>query len=316
MSGAEAISLLGHVKTPVLVGDPDGFVVYANQAFRLAFCRLEEDPVGEPLANVFGGGAREVILSATASVLERGQTARVQLREAGLGFRGVASPIEAEDDRVGVIMVLLEEQSSESQLAALVDGVSDPMTDAVYRFRQLGSQIRNQLSADQQSLFDNGLSSIDDAQAALRELNLVLHGGQPKKSDFNVSELLVRVAERIRDEFGASVDLQLLMSPDLPPVAGTAVDFERFIAQLIEQRLETAQEGQPMTLMARLLRTSGNPGVLVSLVDVPDGGRRESTGLPPEALSQGVAAMGGDTICVEDSRMGRVTSMRLALADL
>ena len=50
------------------------------------------------------------------------------------------------------------------------------------------------------------------------------------------------------------------------------------------------------------------------LVDSPDSNRRDPTGLPPEGLVQGIAAMGGETICVEDSTIGRVTSMRLAIA--
>lgn len=315
MSGSEAISLLGFVKTPILVGDPDGFVVYANKAFQSAFCGYEEDPAGEPLANVFGGGAREVVLSATADVLERGQTARLQLREGGMGFVGLASPIDAADDRVGVIMVLLEEHSNEGQLAALADEVADPITEATSHFRRLSATLRDAMSTEQQALFDNAMASLDDAQTALRELNLVIHGGKPKQGHFEVSDVVTRVAKRIQGEVGDSLDIQVLMGPNLPAVVGTASAFERFLAQLIRQRIDTAQEGQPFTLMARALGAKAGEGVLVSLVDVPDGGRRESTGLPPEALSQGIAAMGGETICVEDSRMGRVTSMRLALAD-
>lgn len=315
MSGSEAISLLGFVKTPILVGDPDGFVVYSNQAFRMAFCTFEEDPVGEPLANVFGGGAREVVLSATAQVLERGQTARLQLREGGLGFTGLASPIEAQDDRVGVIMVLLEEHSNEDQLAALADEVADPITDGISHFKKIGAVGSTNFSPDQQTLFDNGLASLEEARGALRELNLVIHGGKPKQGRFNVSEVMHRVADRVRGEMGSEFDLQLLISPNLPDVSGTATAFERFISQLIRQRFESSQEGQPCTFMARALGDQGSGGVLISVVDVPDGGLRESTGMPPEALSQGIAAMGGETICVEDSRMGRVTSMRLGVAE-
>lgn len=315
MSGAGGVSLLGYVKTPVLVGDPDGFVVYANEAFITAFCAFEEDPVGEPLASVFGGGAREVVLSATADVLGRGQTARLQLREGGRGFVGLASPIEAEDDRVGVVMVLLEERSNVDQLAAQADEVSDPMTDAVSQFRRLAQSAGGKLSRDQQSLLDNGLAALEEAQVALRELNLVIHGGKPKQGHFDVSDVILRVAERIQGEAGDDLDLQLLVSPNLPRVVGTSPAFERLLSELVRGRQETAQEGQPLTLMARAIGRGKGEGVLVSLVDVPDGVQREATGLPPEALSEGIAAMSGETICVEDSRMGRVTSIRLTLAD-
>ena len=108
MSAAEEISLLGYLQTPILVGDPDGCVVYANPTFRERFCAFEDDPVGEPLALVFGGGAREVVLTATAEVLQRGQATRLQIREAGHAYTGLCSPIEADDYRVGVVIVMLE----------------------------------------------------------------------------------------------------------------------------------------------------------------------------------------------------------------
>jgi PAS domain-containing protein len=112
MSSAEEISLLGHLDTPILVGDPEGHVVYANPSFRKRFCPSGEDPTGAALASVFGGGAREAVLKVTAEVLQRGQASRLQIREGGVGYVGLASPIEAEDDRVGVVMVMLEEQSN------------------------------------------------------------------------------------------------------------------------------------------------------------------------------------------------------------
>ena len=57
MSQAEEISLLGFVATPILVGDPDGCIVYANPAFRKCFSVLDEELMGLPLAMVFGPGA-------------------------------------------------------------------------------------------------------------------------------------------------------------------------------------------------------------------------------------------------------------------
>ena len=125
--GAEEISLLGHLDAPILVGDPEGCVVYANPSFRDRFCELTGDPVGEPLAMVFGGGAREVVLTATAQVLQRGQPSRIQIREAGHAYTGLCSPIEAEDDRVGVVMVMLEEHSSEEHLTSLADELGEPL---------------------------------------------------------------------------------------------------------------------------------------------------------------------------------------------
>jgi len=299
MSTAEDISLLAHLQTPILVGDPDGCIVYANPSFRTRFGHADEDPMGQPLAMVFGGGAREVVLTATAGVLERGQPARLQIREGEYSYVGLASPIEAEDDRVGVVMVLLEEQSNEDYLTGLADEIGEPIAEAMQALHGLSQSLDGHLGVDQQAILDRGLHSIETAQKWLRELQVAIRGGKPQQGRFD------------------QVDLEVLMPPNLPRVAGTTVVFERLLTQLVRQRVDEAKAEEPLTILARTVGGVGGEeprGVLVSLVDVPDASRRSATGHPPEAVQQGMVSMGGEAICVEDSNAGRVTLMRLEVA--
>ena len=314
MSTAEEISLLGHLHTPILVGDPDGCIVYANASFRERFCGLDDDPVGQPLALVFGGGAREVVLTATAEVLQRGQTARLQIREGGFAYAGLCSPIEAEDDRVGVVMVLLEEHSNEEHLTGLADEIGEPMTDALKAMQGLSEQLGGSLLEEQQRLLERGLHSIETAQKWLRELSVALRGGKSRQGRFDVANSILRVSERIAQESLEPIDFEVLMPPNLPRVSGTSVVFERLLTQLIQQRIREAKAGQPLTLLARTVGGDQPKSVLVSVVDIPDSERRGATGLPPEAVQQGIAQMDGEALCVEDSILGRVTSMRLTVA--
>ena len=313
MSAAEEISLLGYLNTPILVGDPDGNIVYANPSFCERFAASVEDPVGMPLAAVFGGGAREVMLKATAEVLQRGQAARLQLREGGFGYAGLASPIEAEDDRVGVVMVLLEEQSNEEYLTALADEISDPLADALDTFQSLSIGLNEKASEDQHAQLDRGLESLETAKKWLSELQVAVRGGKPQQGRFDVSASVQRVAERAQKDSDMS-DLQVLMSPNLPRVAGTPVVFERVLTQLLRERVRESAEGKNITLLARSLGSEQMRGVLVSVVDHPDVDRRTSSGHPPEAVQHGMTSIGGESICVEDSVAGRVTSLRLAIA--
>ncbi len=315
MSAAEEISLLGYLDTPILVGDPDGCIVYANSSFRDRFCSHGDDPVGEPLALVFGGGAREVVLTATAGVLQRGQPARLKIREGGASYTGLCSPIEAEDDRVGVVMVLLEEQSNEEHLAGLADEMSDPISEALQALRSLSEQAGGALPAEQHRLLEQGLHSVESAQRWLRELSVAIRGGKTQQGRFDVANSILRVSDRLINESSNRIDLEVLMPPNLPRVAGTTVLFERLLSQLVRQRIEEAREGEPLTLLARTIGGDQPKGVLVSLVDIPDSERRRSTGHPPESVQTGLAQMGGEVICVEDSSIGRVTSMRLAMAN-
>lgn len=316
MSNAEGISLLAHLQTPILVGDPGGRIVYANPSFRIRFCQSGEDPVGQPLAMVFGGGAREVVLTATAGVLERGQTARIQIREGAYGYTGLASPIEAEDDRVGVVMVLLEEQSSEDYLTGLADEIGEPITEAMQAMRAISQSLDGRLADNQQAILDRGIRSIGTAQKWLRQLQVAIRGGKPQQGLFDVANAIMRVAERFTNDAGEKVDLEVLMPPNLPRVTGTPAVFERMLTQLMRQRLDEAKSGESLTLLARTLGGEQPRGVLVSLVDLPDSSRRNATGHPPDGVQRGMASMGGEAICVEDSSAGRVTMMRMTIASV
>ena len=313
MRTAEENSLLGFLKTPILVGDPEGCIVYANPSFRSCFCPDGEDPMGQPLAMVFGGGAREAVLSATATVLDRGQAARLQLREGGSAYSGLASPIEAEDDRVGVVMVLLEDQFIDGHLTLLANEIAKPLTEALKSLQALAPEVSGRLRERHRELLERTLGALENAQKAMLELRLVIRGGKPKQGLFDVSGAITRVAERSARENSDEISLEVLVRPNLPRVVGTAAAFERLISQLLRQRADEGKQGQRLTLLARTLGGDDVSGVLVSLVDSPDSTRREPTGLPPQGLTQGIAAMGGETICVEDSAIGRVTSMRLAI---
>lgn len=314
MSRAQEISLLGFVQTPILVGDPDGRIVYANPTFRRCFGHEGDELLGQPLAMVFGGGARESVLSVTASVLERGEAARMQIREAGVGFVGLASPIDAEDDRVGVIMVLLEEASNEEHLSMMIEEISAPLAGSIKELQALAPPIAARVNESQNKKYAKAIEALEEAQNALRELHLVVRGGKPKHGHFDVSAAVLRVVDRVGREHGHGVDLQVLMPPNLPRVVGTGPGFERLMSSLVRQRMDEGKDDQTLTVLARRLGGEQGSAVLVSLVDVPDPTRRQGTGLPPESLQHGMTAMGGEAICVEDSMLGRVTSMRFTVA--
>lgn len=314
MSSAEEISLLGHLDTPILVGDPEGHVVYANPSFRKRFCTTGEDPTGNALASVFGGGAREAVLKVTAEVLNRGQSGRLQIREGGIGYVGLASPIEAEDDRVGVVMVMLEEQSNEDHLSGLAEELADPIGDALRNMTRLIESPGADFADEQRRLLERSLQSIETAQKWIRELQLAIRGGKTQQGRFDVASSILRTAERLRSEAEGELMLEVLMPPNLPRVSGTAVVFERALLQLMRRRLAESAPGKPLTLLARALAGDPVRGVIVSVADVPVADRRGGTGLPPEAVAQAIQAMGGDVVCVEDSLLGRVTSLRLGAA--
>jgi PAS domain S-box-containing protein len=121
-------SLMDFVEAPLLVGDPDGRVVYVNPSFEQEFGRSRGQVSGQPLAIVFEGGGREAILDAVARVCGGEAGVRFHLREAGRGFAALASPVEVEEGRVGVIVLLMAEAGDE-RLLAFQRAVREPLDE-------------------------------------------------------------------------------------------------------------------------------------------------------------------------------------------
>ena len=112
-------SLLDFIQAPVMVGDPDGRVVYVNPAFETDFLVPLEDVSGQPVANLFAGGGREAVLHAVAKVCgsqSEVATERFSLLVEDRGYKAIASAVEAEGGHVGVILLLVRESAGEARL--------------------------------------------------------------------------------------------------------------------------------------------------------------------------------------------------------
>lgn len=152
-------SLLDHLDAPVLVGDPDGCTVYVNPAFEVCFDLGAASTRGHPLAELFGGGAREAVLRAVADVCGGAGTSRFPIREAGRGFRAVASPISVESGRVGVIILLTEERAGHDRALAASRELSEPLDELARCLGELSASAGGGAGANRPIL--------DDAQRAL-----------------------------------------------------------------------------------------------------------------------------------------------------
>ena len=163
-------SLLAFLDAPVLVGDPDGCTVYVNPSFEERFETNHEEACGKPLAQLFEGGGREAMLRAVAEVCSEGVSVRFRLRERGLSFSALASPIFAQQRCVGVLFLLQEEveaaerllhlhrqlADSVDELARLLDeplaasalaaSLTDDPRRALERVRQWSEALRRELS--------------------------------------------------------------------------------------------------------------------------------------------------------------------------
>jgi PAS domain-containing protein len=166
-------SLLAFLDAPVLVGDPEGCTVYVNPAFEDRFEVSQSDACGTPLAQLFEGGGREAMLRAVAAVCSGDESVRFQLRERGLRFSAVASPIFAQNENVGVVVLLKEEVEAAERLMHLHRSLAEALEnvgkaieeqvgsageregplEALERARQWSASIKRELAGKAESSF-------------------------------------------------------------------------------------------------------------------------------------------------------------------
>jgi PAS domain-containing protein len=130
MTGSK--SLLDFIQTPVLVGDPDGRVIYVNPAFETDFLVPVEEVSGMPVANLFDGGGREAVLHAVARVCgahSECDSTTFSLFVGDRGYRALASAVEADGGRVGVILLLLREGASEARMQSFQREILGPLDE-------------------------------------------------------------------------------------------------------------------------------------------------------------------------------------------
>ena len=125
-------SLMDFIQTPVLVGDPEGRVVYVNPAFETDFLVPVEEIVGQPVANLFEGGGREAVLHAVAQVCgstSESDAVRFNLLATDRGYKALASAVEADGGRVGVILLLTRETAGEARMQSFRREILVPLDE-------------------------------------------------------------------------------------------------------------------------------------------------------------------------------------------
>jgi len=170
-------SLLDYVDAPVLVGDPDGRVVHLNPSFESRF-QISLDKVrGAELATLFEGGAREAVLSAVADVCGGAGPVRFQLREGGCGYWAVASPISAaEDNRVGVVILMTTELSSDRRMIECAKEIQEPLEELTRCLGEFADQVGGRRAERYRLMLEDVANAIELLRKRADELQSLLSG--------------------------------------------------------------------------------------------------------------------------------------------
>jgi hypothetical protein len=311
-----APSLLSFLGSPVAVGDPDGRAAYVNPAFERDFSVSAERITGQPLASLFEGGVREAVLQAVAEVCEKGTSARFRVRHGSIGYAGLASPIVAQDARVGCVILFSESAPDDERVHALEREGHAPVEELGRVLDELSEHAAVGSDKRVVALLEDGLKAVERLRKQSAELHQLLGGrrpARPRSDRFDPAQVAGDVAARVSEEFArCGVGLEMRIPAQLPRVAGDANGFGEALDGLLRARLVESGAGSSVTLQARTVERGDAAFVVIAVTDshgeagVPDSAEPE-----PEAVRRTVQEMGGELRTTSDPVAGRTTAIRL-----
>jgi nitrogen-specific signal transduction histidine kinase len=173
MSGG---SLLDYLDAPILVGDPDGRVVHLNPSFESHFDISLDQTRGKELATLFQGGAREAVLRAVAEVCGGAGPVRFSMREGDLGYRAVASPISAENNRVGVVILLTVELGSDRRMIECAKEIQEPIEELTRCLGEFAEQVGGRRAERYRLMLEDAANAVELLRKQAAELQSLLTG--------------------------------------------------------------------------------------------------------------------------------------------
>lgn len=320
MIGAER-TLLSFLDAAVVIGDPDGCAVYVNPAFESRFERAVGRVPGAQLAELFEGGAREAVLRAVVVACTQGESVRFRLREGAVGYSAVASPIQAQGERVGVVILLKEEVEGLERVLALHREMERPLDELAQTLQQLSELSSGARDARLRTLLGDAQQALGRLRKGADEVHALLTGGGGPSGrgvaagpggakSFEPTALLHRIAARAeRGQSGTGAAIEVLATPGLPSLPGDPRRIEALLARLVESRLAAGGALDRLVLSARVVGAGAQRALLVSLCELG------AAGSAPDAahLCEAAAALGADLRSVAQPRLGRATTLRLRL---
>jgi len=306
-------SLLAYLDTPVIIGDPDGRAVYFNPAFEKRFSVQGDLAIGRPLAELFEGGGREAVLAGVARACEVGETARFQVREDGVGYSAVASPIVAGTEKVGVVVLLQQEIEGVERLVTLHREMCRPMEDLTAALQELFEQTGGRRAAQYRSLVEDGLRALDRVRKGVDDIASLLKGvpgAGPGR--FDPAAVLRQVMEKVRSGAPESVHTFLLAPSSLPTAEGDPDRLEWALNEMVSRRLAREPAPTRLALGARSVNGSQGPWTLISVSESFDAGTQAPPASDPPEVTDTLSELGVELHVVSDPRLGRTTLLRLA----
>ncbi|MAE95728.1 MAG: hypothetical protein CL910_13815 [Deltaproteobacteria bacterium] len=307
-------ALIDYLDAPVLVGDPDANAVHVNPAFERRFGIQGAQSLGTPLAELFEGGAREAMLASVASACERGESARCRIRERGVGYSALISPILQNGEGVGVVVLLTEEVEGAELLVGLRRQLEAPADEIAVTLETLIEETGGRRNPGHRARLEDALRNLERLRKSLDEMGAVLAGKTPevRAEPFDPARVVRQIADGLRERAEVrGVELQLLAPATLEGFCGDGTVVEAVLRRMVEARLLAEPAPLRITLGVRALGESDGGALLVSLTEKARDDSFEGPFEDPAAVQEGLAGLGALAHGYSHPRLGRTTVVRL-----
>ncbi|MCP5066749.1 MAG: PAS domain-containing protein [bacterium] len=307
-------ALIDHMDVPILIGDPEANAVHMNPAFERSFGVDAGLSLGTPLAELFEGGGREAMLRAVASACGQGASVRCRIRERGVGWCAVISPIANQGEQVGVVVLLTEEQAGADQLMSLRRELEAPVDEVELGLETLLEETGGRRNPGHRARLEETLRSVERLRKSLDEMSTVLAGRQPaaRVEPFDPAQVVRQVADATRERFAErETSLQLLAPTSLAGFPGDGPGLERALRALVDARLACREVPARITLGVRRLGPEDAESLVVSVSETPRDGPFESTFPDDPALMDRLNALGARVHAYVHPRLGRTTILQM-----
>ena len=287
-------SLLSFLDAPVVVGDPDGRAAYVNPAFEACFAVSADAVKGQPLAALFEGGVREAVLSAVAEVCEQGASTRFRLRHSGVGYAGMASPIVAQDARVGFVILLFENTAEHERVHSLQRQLHQPVEELSRVLDDVAEQ--KAVPEKIEALVEEGQRSLQRWRRTSEEFETLLTGRRsgPEEEGFDPAPVVRDVVQRMTEAFSsAGIAFEGRVPVRLPPLGGDRTRLEALLLQMLRTRLAVCVAGAQVSLAAGALERQGIPSVVFRVVHSSPDSSGENAWSEPDSVVRLVHEFGG-----------------------
>lgn len=288
--------ILENLHTSVLLFDEQMLILYVNHAAEMLFAMSARAMVGRQVEEIMQCESRETI-DQLHNVLETGNpyTGReigIRTPSQRLTVDCTVVPLDDPDGPRALLVELQqidrqirithEEQLISQQQAAqeLVRGLAHEIKNPMGGIRGAAQLLELELNEDDLKEYTRVI--MKEADRLRNLVNRLLGPNQlPKVEELNIHEVLERVRQLLRVEYGDNLNLHFDYDPSIPPIMGDADQLIQAILNIAANAARELGEDGELTLRTRVLRqfTIGSRRYKhVAEIDIEDNG----PGIPPE----------------------------------